>query len=201
MGYTKSPLAPAMAAMLETRRPGPSFQQTLGWWIISMGADDPGFIFYGGETPGFSSSIAYDPKSRIGVVVLSNEAGNDGGLGMHLMRAAIPVETSAVQKARKERKEVALNPKWATLYSGRYKIKDGPAAGMVITIERHGADLFLKDDATPPEGLQLHAQNEQTFFTTAPDLDVTFKKDGNGKATSLTISFAGTQTVAPKIAE
>jgi len=201
IGHKKSPLAPAMAAMLETRHPGPSFQQALGWWIISMGEGDPGFVFHGGETPGFSSTLAYDPKTRVGVVVLSNGAGNDGGLGTHLMRSALPVETSAVQKSRSERREIALDPKLADLYSGKYKINAGPISGMVITIERQGANLALKDDATPPEGLRLHAENEQTFFTTAPDLEVIFQKDDHGQVVSLTVKFAGTDTVAAKMSE
>ena len=199
MGYNKSSLALAMAAMLETRRPGPSFQQALGWWIISMGEGDPGFVLYGGETPGFSSTFAYDPKSRVGVVVLSNGAGGDGGLGAHLMRPALPVETAAAQKARAERKEIAFDRKWVDLYSGQYKINAGPAAGMVITIECQGANLILKDVATPPEGLRLHAEDARTFFTTTPDLDVVFQSDDNGRTTSLTIRFAGTATVAPRI--
>jgi serine-type D-Ala-D-Ala carboxypeptidase/endopeptidase len=201
LGYTKTPLASAMAAMLETRRAGPSFQQALGWWILSMGDGDPGFAFHPGDTPGFSSIVAFDPKSRVGVVVLSNGSENDGGLGMHLLRPAMPVETSAALKARDERKEITIDPKIVGLYLGQYKVDGGPGAGMVITIERQNANLVLKDVATPPEGLQLHSETEQTFFTTAPDLQVTFQRDDRGQVVSLTVHFAGTDTVASRIAQ
>jgi len=54
-----------MKAMLQTRRPGPGFQQALGWWIVSMDSADEGFVFHGGETPGYSSSVAYDPRPKL----------------------------------------------------------------------------------------------------------------------------------------
>src|SRR5437773_12256678 len=119
--------------------------------------------------------LGYPPKSRVGVVVLSNGSENDGGLGVHLMRPVVPVETSAALKARNERKEITLDPKLADLYSGQYKINSGPAGGMVITIERQNTNLVLKDVATPPQDLRLHAETEQVFYTTALDLQVTFQ--------------------------
>jgi CubicO group peptidase (beta-lactamase class C family) len=73
MNYKTSPLASAMQEMVSPRRPGPGFQQALGWWVVSFGAADPGFIFHGGQTPGFSSAVAFDPRTRTGVVVLSND--------------------------------------------------------------------------------------------------------------------------------
>src|SRR5437016_8621679 len=42
--------------------------------------------------------------------------------------------------------------------------------------------LFRSDNvATPPQGLRLHAETEQVFFTTAPDLQVTFQRDDHGQ--------------------
>ena len=84
-GYRKSPLAPAMTAMLETRRPGPGLQQALGWWVISFGPGGDGFITFAGETFGYACTLAYDAKLRIGVVALSNTAQNDGGLASRLL--------------------------------------------------------------------------------------------------------------------
>ncbi len=199
MGPTKSPLAPAMAAMLETRRPGPGFQQALGWWIVSMGAGDEGFVFHGGQTPGFSSSVGFDPRTRVGVVVLSNGSADDGGLCWHLLRPSFPMATSAAEKARKDRKEIPLDPELAGLYAGKYRLTDGPSAGMAIMIERQGDALAFVSPATPPGGFRLHAENERSFFITEADLQVDFQRDGEGRVASLTVHFAGVSAVASRM--
>ncbi len=196
MGLTKSRLAPAMAAMLEPRRPGPGFQQALGWWIVSMKDGDEGFVFHGGQTPGFSSSLGYDPRTHVGIVVLSNAAVDDGGLCWHLLRPAFPMANSAADKARKERKEIPLDPDLAGLYAGKYKIADGPSAGMVITIDRQGGALAFVSPTTPPEGFRLHAETERSLFITEADLVVDFQRDGEGRVASLTVHFAGASAVA-----
>lgn len=71
MGYERSPLAPAMATMLSTRRetPPPGVEQALGWTVIGEGDDQ--LIVHDGGTLGYASSVAWDPKRRAGVVVLS----------------------------------------------------------------------------------------------------------------------------------
>jgi D-alanyl-D-alanine-carboxypeptidase/D-alanyl-D-alanine-endopeptidase len=194
MGYTKSPLAPAMTAMLETRRPGPSLAQALGWWVISFGPGDDGIVAFGGETLGYASTIAYDPKMLVGVVVLSNGSENDGGIGWHLLRPAFPVATSAAAKALKERKEMVIDPKLLDLYVGQYQ----PAVGGVMTIERQGDGLLLKS-ASSPQGLRLHAQSERVFFIKEADLTITFQQEEPGRATKLLVHFGGIDTPALRI--
>ncbi len=70
MGHIESPLTPAFRSMLATQRKGPAFQQALGWWIFANGESQ--VITHVGGTLGFASQVAYDPKTKIGVVVLSN---------------------------------------------------------------------------------------------------------------------------------
>jgi CubicO group peptidase (beta-lactamase class C family) len=195
MGDKKSPLAPAMAAMLQTRRPGPGFQQALGWWIVLAAPGDEGIVAFGGQTLGYASTIAYDPKSHIGVAVLSNGAQDDGGLGWHILRPAFPVATSAAAKAIKERKEITIDPKLFELYSGQYQ--PAPPGGVII-VERRGDALFVKFD-TAPQGLRLHAESERSFFITETDLQVIFQTDSEGRATSLIVHFAGQDYPAPRI--
>jgi CubicO group peptidase (beta-lactamase class C family) len=195
MGYRKSPLAPAMAAMLETRRPGPGLQQALGWWVVSFGPGDDGIVTFAGETFGYACTLAYDPKLRAGVVALSNSAQNDGGLAWHLLRPAFPVATSAAAKAIKERKEIALDPKLLDLFAGRYQT---PPPGGVMVIEHQGDTLILKSDVAP-QGLRLHAESERRFFITETDLQVIFETDSQGRAMRLIVRFAGTDTTAVRI--
>jgi CubicO group peptidase (beta-lactamase class C family) len=199
VGATKSPLAPAMASMLETRRPGPGWEQTLGWWIVSTGPEDNGFATHGGETPGYTCTVAYDPKTRIGVVALSNSAVNDGGLAWHLLRPNFPLARSDAEKAAVEGKEIAIDSKLLDRYVGQYKVEKGPTAGEVITIERTGTGLILKSAYSPQGGTQLHAQSEKDFFMVEIDLKVSFETDGQGPATGLVFHFAGSDTPAKRI--
>jgi len=199
LGFRESSLGPAMASMLATRRPGPGFQQALGWWIVALKEGDRGFVFHGGQTSGFASSVGFDPETQVGVVVLSNGTADDGGLAWHLLRPAFPMATSTGERARKERKEISLQPKLADLYEGQYRVKEGPSASMLIRIERQGAALALVSPTTPPDGLRLHAGNEAQFFITEADLLVDFQRNREGEVESLTIQFAGVRTTAIRI--
>jgi CubicO group peptidase (beta-lactamase class C family) len=72
LGYEKTPLAPAMAAMLDhpqsTGTPGSEI--ALGWHLSTINGTR--FVWHNGGLGGCGSFIGYDPKSRVGVVVLSN---------------------------------------------------------------------------------------------------------------------------------
>src|SRR5437868_4806766 len=70
LGYEPSPLAPAMNVALGNRRPvQPGNEQALGWNVYGNGDDQ--VIFRDGSSFGYASVMAYDPKARFGVVVLS----------------------------------------------------------------------------------------------------------------------------------
>lgn len=90
LGYSPSPLAPAMAAMLQVRRPTtiPGMEIALGWLVARNG-----IVWHNGGTYGFRSFVGFLPKSRVGVVVLANTftiAGVDD-IGMHLLDGSIPL--------------------------------------------------------------------------------------------------------------
>lgn len=70
MGYEPSPLTRAMVAMLSTRRRASGGEQALGRMITGKGDDQ--LIVHDGGTFGFASSMVWDAKKRVGVVVLSN---------------------------------------------------------------------------------------------------------------------------------
>jgi D-alanyl-D-alanine-carboxypeptidase/D-alanyl-D-alanine-endopeptidase len=93
LGYTKSPLASAMAAMLNVRRPTgqAGLEVALGWYAYKI--DNREIIDKDGGTGGYNSFIGFDPRARIGVVVLSN-AHTPEGVGdicLHLLDPSIPL--------------------------------------------------------------------------------------------------------------
>jgi CubicO group peptidase (beta-lactamase class C family) len=93
LGYADSPLAPAMAAMLNVRRPKgqPEKEIALGWHAHLVNGKE--IVWHNDGTGGYSSFTGFDPKTRIGVVVLSN-ARTSGGvddIGVHLLDASVPM--------------------------------------------------------------------------------------------------------------
>jgi CubicO group peptidase (beta-lactamase class C family) len=91
LGYAKTPLASAMAAMLNVRRPSgtPGVEMALAWHIFARG--DGMIIGHGGMTGGYSSFIGYEPKARVGVAVLSNaQMWGAHDIGLHLLSPKAP---------------------------------------------------------------------------------------------------------------
>ena len=72
LGYVKTPLAPAISAMLDVRHPTgvPGLEIALGWHVSTTGHRE--IVWHNGGLGGCGSFIGYDPKNRLGVVVLSN---------------------------------------------------------------------------------------------------------------------------------
>jgi CubicO group peptidase (beta-lactamase class C family) len=96
MGYERSPLTAAMATMLSTRRPGFGGEQGLGWMITGEGDDQ--LIVHDGGTFGFASSMLWDAKKRVGVVVLSNHMVPVGDLARHVVQPNRPLRKPTVTK-------------------------------------------------------------------------------------------------------
>jgi len=103
LGYRKTPLAPAMKAMVRTRRPGgtppPSMggrpgttEVALGWNIYTDGSRE--IVWKNGSVLGFRAFMGYEPSMRLGVVALINAQTADGAddIGLHLLDANIKVK-------------------------------------------------------------------------------------------------------------
>jgi D-alanyl-D-alanine-carboxypeptidase/D-alanyl-D-alanine-endopeptidase len=91
LGLKPSPLAPAFAEMMKTKRPTdkPDTQVAAGWFITG-GHGDP-LIWKDGGVAGYSSFLGYSAADKSGVVVLAN--GNTGvsKLGKHLLNPEFPL--------------------------------------------------------------------------------------------------------------
>jgi serine-type D-Ala-D-Ala carboxypeptidase/endopeptidase len=72
LGYVKTPLAPAMAAILAVRRPTgvPGLEIGLAWHILTR--DGYEIVWQNGGTSGFRSFIGFERKTGTGLLVLSN---------------------------------------------------------------------------------------------------------------------------------
>jgi CubicO group peptidase (beta-lactamase class C family) len=168
LGYTETPLAKAMDSMTRVRRPGgrPDTEIGLAWIIRKRG--DREIRWHNGGTGGYRSFIGYDPKSRVGVVVLSNMSTNVGvdDIGMHLLDPSAPL---AKLPALKQHKEIAVDSKVLASYPGAYQL----APGVAFTITLEGNRLFAQ--LTGQEKFEVFAESPRDFFYKAVDAQLTFE--------------------------
>ena len=172
MAYERSPLAPAMAAMLSTRRPKAAGQeQALGWLV--MGKGDDTLIAHDGGTFGFASSVAWDPGKRVGIVVLSNHVASVGDIARHLLRPNVPLQPPTATRHT----EIALDAAVLDTYVGRYQ---APGEGVFLLVREGG---FLTIQAPEDWGLpklRLRPESPRDFFASELPLRVTFQTGSDG---------------------
>jgi serine-type D-Ala-D-Ala carboxypeptidase/endopeptidase len=180
MGYDRSPLAPAMATMLSTRRPMSRHgeAQALGWVVTGEG-DDP-LIVHDGGTWGFVSSVAWDPKKRVGVVVLSNQVAGVGDLARHLLRPNVPLERPTATK----RAEIAVDSAVLDTYAGRYEA--GGEGVFIIVREGDFLTIQLPTDWGLPK-LRLRSESLREFFVAELALRITFQTDSEGRVNGVLV--------------
>jgi serine-type D-Ala-D-Ala carboxypeptidase/endopeptidase len=190
LGYKKSPLAAAMAAMLKVRRPtgSPGLEIALGWHIFTSNGND--IIWHNGGTGGYRSFVGYDPKAGAGVVVLSNAETVTGvdDIGHHLMDKNFPL--AAPPKAHKE---IAVDPKLFDGYVGRYQL----APEFILTITREGSHLFAQ--ATGQGKAEIFPETDRDYFFKVVDAQITFVPDEKGRAKELILHQNGRDLPAKRL--
>ncbi|MEA2236326.1 MAG: hypothetical protein QOC81_1050 [Thermoanaerobaculia bacterium] len=165
LGYTKSPLAAAMAAQLVPRRPtgAPNLSIALGWHIFTTPAGNE-VVLHNGATGGYRSFVGFEPKKRVGVVVLTNISTSVDDLAGGLL------DPSLVPKAA-QTPAVTVDPKILESYVGRYAL----TPNFILTITHNGDRLFAQ--ATGQQKFELAADDEKNFRTRGLDARITFEKD------------------------
>jgi len=195
LGYTTSPLAPSFGRMLSVTKPTgqQGMDVALAWHIFTT----DGVIWHNGGTGGYRSFIGYDPKAKVGVVVLSNTSTNLGvdDIGHHLLNTSAPVvpPNSPIFQPPKERKEITMDPKQFDTYVGRYQA----TPEMLMTISREGTAFYTQLTGQPK--LPIFAESETDFFLKAVDAQLTFQVDAQGRPTAVVLHQLGRDQRWPHI--
>ena len=194
LGYTTSPLAPAMKAMLDVRRPTGTggLEIALGWHVLT--AHGHQIVWHNGGTAGYRTFIGFDRAARTGVVVLSN-AGTAAGpddIGRHLLDPELPLLAPA--KPATQHTEVKIDPKLYDNYVGRYQL----APSAILTVSRDEDRLFAQLTGQPR--FEIFPEGEKAFFLKVVDAQLTFETDAQGKATAAVLHQNGIEQRAPRIA-
>jgi len=192
LGYTKSPLAPAMTAMLKERRPTgvQNLEIALGWHIFTANGKE--IVWHNGGTGGYRSFIGFDPKAKVGVVLLSNTSTAVGmdDIGRHLLDPNVPLVAPP-----KEHKQVSVDPKLFNGYVGRYQL----APNFAIAITQEDGHLFAQ--ATGQPKFEIFPEGERDYFLKVVDAQITFVTDGEGKARELIMHQNGRDAHAKRVEE
>ena len=196
LGYVKTPLAAAMKAQWTTvRRPTdlPYMSVALGWHIISPSNGRGDVVWHNGGTGGFRTYMGFDPKTRVGVVVLTNAATARGGddLARYILSGTTlhppPPDPTGGRHA------VALDPKTLDDYVGRYQF----APGAFLSISRDGARLVAQITSQPRVGISPESRTD--FFYKLVDAQLHFDLPPSGPATAVTLHQAGRAVVARRV--
>jgi D-alanyl-D-alanine-carboxypeptidase/D-alanyl-D-alanine-endopeptidase len=191
LGYTKTPLASAMAAEISIRRPTgvPNMEIAYAWHIISK--DGRSIIWHNGGTGGFRTFMGFDPQTRVGVVALSNVSNAEGvdDIGRHLIDASYPL----AQFDTKEHKAVTVDAKLFDGYVGRYEM----APSFILSITRDGDHLFAQ--ATGQGRFEIFPEAQKEYFAKITKIQISFHAGADGKATELVVHQGGADTVAKRI--
>ena len=187
LGYRKTPLAPAMKAMLDVRRARGRFEVGLAWFCLGEG------VWHGGGTGGFRAFLGCEPKAGIGVVVLSNAATPIGveDIGSHLLNQRVPLANLAPPQ---QRAEMSIDHRLLDRYTGRYQV----TPHLILEITRDGDSLFAQalGPAMKAPRFELFAESDTTFFAKVSDKQIAFDTGPDGRATRVTLYSAGRQLMS-----
>jgi hypothetical protein len=140
--------------------------------------------------------VGYDPKERIGVVVLSNASTATGidDIGFHLLNPEAPL---ANPEPPKQRTGIHIDTKLLDNYTGRYQV----TPNLIFEITRDGDGLFAQGFAQLPHNrpgdltglpkFELFAEGEKSFFARVADHQFTFETGPEGRATTVILHRAG----------
>ena len=187
-GLFETPLAGAMSAQLNARRPTGRADfpfQALGWCVTT--GPDGEVAWHTGRTTGFRTFLGFDRGRGVGVAVLGNQATAGAGedIGFHLLTGR-PLAAVAARQA------VNVAHEALTACEGRYRLS--PSVEIEV-VARDGRLIFR----TGGRRHALYPENWTTFFMKQFDVQARFELDAGGRATALVLTESGRASHAPRL--
>jgi hypothetical protein len=156
---------------------GGAYPYGFGWQVDAVAGHKR--VHHSGTMPGFRSTIHRYLDDRLTVIVLTNAGNSDpASIARLIAESYIPglVEPRA---AAPQRTAIKVDPKSFDAYVGRYQ----PNPAITVTVSREGDKLMFD---TPAGGkVELLAESENSFFSNALPVTISFVKDETGKVTHL----------------
>jgi serine-type D-Ala-D-Ala carboxypeptidase/endopeptidase len=191
LGYTPTPLVPAMADQIVPRRPTdlPVTEVALAWHIHKTPARE--IVWHNGGTGGYRTFMGFDAKARVGVVVMTNVANGPGAddIGFHLLTG------SPLSVPPKDHHAIVVAPQALQPYAGRYQF--APNVFLTVTL----ADGQLSAQLTGQGAAAIFPESPTDFFYKIVDAQISFETGPDGRATGLILHQNGRNTPAKRISD
>ena len=155
----------------------------LNWHISSFQGDT--LIWHNGGTAGFRTIVAWNPRTRAGVVLLGNSSQDNEDIARHIL-ARLPLTTVTM------RKEIALPATTLREYVGTYRL--APTFALDVTVDSAGAWL----QATSQPRFRLFAEAPDKFFLKVVDAQLEFSRDSTGRVSAVTLVQNGARTTGKR---
>jgi hypothetical protein len=195
MGYADTPLKADMAFLLTVRRATgtPDLSQALGWEVLTTPSGE--IVQHGGGTGGYHTLMAFNPKTRVGVVVLTNAETVMGAddIGMHILIGSPVAILPPPPPPAPERHAIAVPPEVLERYVGRYQL----APQVFVTVTRDGDHLFAQ--LTGQGTFEIFPEAPADFFWKIVDAQVSFDVGPDGRATGLVLHQNGRDSPGARV--
>jgi CubicO group peptidase (beta-lactamase class C family) len=185
LGYVKTPLAGPMAAQLTVRRPTPNPAMTvsLAWHILAAPGRDA-VIWHNGGTGGYRTFMGFDPKTQVGVVVLTNASTARGGddIGFHILTGQ---PLAPPPKPPVEHHAIAFDAKAFDGLVGVYQV----APNVTLTVSRQGDHGFAQVSGQQPFEIFPEAPDE--YFFKVVEAQLVFQRKAGEAASGVVLHQNG----------
>jgi len=175
----------------------------LGWGLYWSPYGET--FFKEGHDDGWRHYAVYFDKAGSGMLIMTNSSNGEGIyqelLETLLMDTFTPIEWESftpytalpARVAAVEPREIAIAQAVLQSYAGRYEAQPGE----ILTISAEGGRLYVQENDGPR--LELFASGQRQFFAKTFNLQIEFRVDARGHATSLTSHFKGISLAAKRI--
>jgi hypothetical protein len=156
--------------------------------------DGSSIIWHNGGTGGYRTYMGYDPKARVGVVVLSNistPAGQDD-IGRHLLNASYPLLKTSPPI---EHQEITSETKIFDRYVGTYRLNPSTLLKMSVDGNRFYTQL------TGQPKFEVFPESDRKFFLKVVDAQFIFDIDQQGRVSQVTLHQNGRDSVAKRLTD
>ena len=186
LGYSPSPLAPAMSRMLAVERSRvPSLVRFLARdmnihlaWLESREAGAR-VMWHNGALPGYRSFLGFDPDAHVGVVILWNtDSVGVEDIGFHILNTKVAVLGA---KDLYKHKVILLDTAILERYTGRYRFPEQEAS--VKHVRDH---LTLRGDSDGGSPVAFFPETERDFYSRDGMYEMHFRIDRQGHVVGFT---------------
>lgn len=154
-------------------------------------------VHHGGADISHRSQLAYYPEISAGVTVQSNDGAFDSGIAFRIAQAFFPELAPAKTAAPVAFDPSTYDARRFDQLVGRYALDASPQ--FVMTYSRSGDSLFVQ--ATGQPAFQLTPTSDSTFTLRGVPASVTFHRDTQGRAATLTLHQNGNQKATRVVGE